>query len=68
MHRQGLADFPLSFAAPLLTVRQVAAFLRVSTRTVYAMCAEGRLGHVRVMNAIRIAPAALVALDRSLAK
>jgi len=52
----------------LLTVHQVAAFLRVSTRTVYTMCAQGRLAHVRVMNAIRIAPAALVALDRSLAK
>jgi excisionase family DNA binding protein len=63
-----LAGFPLSFAAPLLTVCEVAALLRVSPRTVYAMCAEGRLAHVRVMNAIRIAPAALVALDRSLAK
>lgn len=63
--QQGLAGFPLSFAAPLLTVREVAAFLRVSTRTVYAMCAEGRLGHVRVMNAIRVEAAALVALLRA---
>src|SRR5438105_14954762 len=57
--QQGLAGFPLSFAAPLLTVREVAAFLRVSTRTVYAMCAEAHLAHIRVMNAIRIDPAAL---------
>src|SRR5207302_11260213 len=37
--RHGLAGFPLSFAAPLLlTVREVAALLRVSTRTVYTLC------------------------------
>jgi excisionase family DNA binding protein len=42
-----------------LPVRDVARFLRVSTRTVYAMCAQGRLAHVRVMNAIRIDPAAI---------
>jgi excisionase family DNA binding protein len=66
--QHGLAGFPLSFAAPLQTVREVAAFLRVSTRTVYAMCAQGRLAHVRVMNAIRIAPGTLLALDPSLAK
>jgi excisionase family DNA binding protein len=48
----------------LLTVREVAALLRVSPRTVYAMCAEGHLTHVRVMNAIRVAPAALAALLR----
>jgi excisionase family DNA binding protein len=57
-----LAGFPLSFAAPLLTVREVAAFLRVSTRTIYVMCAQGRLAHVRVMNSIRVDPTALVAL------
>lgn len=61
----GFGGFSASFAAPLLTVREVAAFLRVSTRTVYAMCAEGRLGHVRVMNAIRLEAAALVALLRA---
>ena len=31
---QDLAGFSFSFAAPLLTVREVAAFLRVSARTV----------------------------------
>src|SRR5207237_7202327 len=34
---QGLAGFPRSFAAPLLTVREVAAFLCVSTRTAYTL-------------------------------
>ena len=49
----------------LLTVRQIAAFLRPSTRTVYMLCDEGRLAHVRIANAIRVEPAALVALVRS---
>ena len=57
-----MAGFPLSFAAPLLTVREVAAFLRVSARTVYTLCDQGRLAHLRVMNAIRVEPAALLAL------
>jgi len=60
-----LADFPLLFAAPLLQVREVAAFLRVSTRTVYTLCDQGRLAHLRVMNAIRVDPAALVALAQA---
>src|SRR5438132_10502585 len=62
---QGLAGFSLSFAAPLLTVREVAAFLRVSTRTVYTLRDQFRLAHVRVVNAIRVDPAALIALVRS---
>ena len=69
MRHQGLAGFPLSFAAPLLlTVREVAAFLRVSTRTVYTLCDQGRLAHVRVMNAIRVDPAALVTLAQAPSK
>ncbi|TMB12767.1 MAG: helix-turn-helix domain-containing protein [Deltaproteobacteria bacterium] len=60
-----LAPFHLSFADRLLTVREVAAFLAVSTRTVYSLCDEGRLAHVRVANAIRVEPDALVALIRS---
>jgi len=63
-----VAGFPFSFAAPLLTVPEVAAVLRVSTRTVYTLCEQGRLAHVRVMNAIRVEPAALIALVRSRAK
>jgi excisionase family DNA binding protein len=39
----------------LLTVREVAAYLRVSTATVYELCARGKLRHVRVLNAIRVA-------------
>ena len=45
--------------------REVAAFLRVSTRTVYALCDEGKLAHVRIANAIRVESAALAALVRS---
>ena len=43
----------------LLTVREVARALRVATSTVYKLCAERRLAHVRVSNAIRV-PAAEV--------
>ena len=40
----------------LLTVRDVAARLRVCTATVYRLVGEGRLAHVRVLNAVRVAP------------
>jgi excisionase family DNA binding protein len=43
----------------LLSVRQVAERLGVSTSTIYDLCRKGRLPHVRVSNAIRVAPAAL---------
>jgi excisionase family DNA binding protein len=43
----------------LLTVRQVAERLQVSTKTVYQLCERGDLAHVRVSNAIRVAPANL---------
>ena len=46
----------------LLTVREVAAYLRVSTATVYELCARGKLRHVRVLNAIRVASCDLHAL------
>jgi len=59
-----LASFPLWFADRLLTVREVAAFLSVSTRTVYVLCDEGKLAHVRVANAIRIEPGELLAFVR----
>ncbi|HEY4882370.1 MAG TPA: helix-turn-helix domain-containing protein [Myxococcales bacterium] len=62
---QILAPFHLSFGDRLLTVRELAAFLAVSTRAVYSLCDEGRLAHVRVANAIRVEPDALVALIRS---
>jgi excisionase family DNA binding protein len=38
----------------LLTVREAARLLRVSTATVYKLCARGELAHVRVLNVIRI--------------
>ena len=40
----------------LLTVRAVAARLGVSRATVYKLIAQGDLPHVRLSNAIRIAP------------
>ena len=43
----------------LLTIREVAHCLNVSTATVYALCGRGELGHVRISNAIRIVPAEL---------
>jgi excisionase family DNA binding protein len=46
---------------PLLSVRQVAAQLGVCTATVYALCAKGVLPHVRVLNAVRVAPGDLEA-------
>ena len=47
----------------LLTVREAAKVLRVSTATVYKLCARGELGHVRVMNVIRIPQGALATLQ-----
>jgi excisionase family DNA binding protein len=45
-----------------LTVREVAGHLRLSTATVYKLCAAGRLRHVFVSSgAIRIAEADLAA-------
>ncbi len=46
-------------ARGLLTVRQVAAYLAVSTATVYTLIEQGRLGHFRVSNAIRVGAEAL---------
>jgi excisionase family DNA binding protein len=40
----------------LLTVREVAEVLQVSTATVYRLCLQGELRHVRVSNAIRVLP------------
>jgi excisionase family DNA binding protein len=53
------------FAAPvlqaLLTVREVATQLGVSTATVYKLCATRQLSYVRVLGAMRIAPADVAA-------
>ena len=45
----------------LLTVREVAAALRVCTATVYRLCERGELAHLRVANAIRISKASVAA-------
>jgi excisionase family DNA binding protein len=45
----------------LLSVRDVAARLGVCTATVYRLVGEGQLAHVRVLNAIRVAPPDLAA-------
>jgi excisionase family DNA binding protein len=37
----------------LLTVTEVATALRMSKATVYKLCQEGRLPHLRIANAIR---------------
>jgi len=39
----------------------VACRLGVCAATVYSLCARGELAHVRILNAIRIAPADLAA-------
>ncbi len=46
-------------AGALLTVSDVAAQLGVCTATVYQLVGEAQLPHVRVLNAIRVAPADL---------
>ena len=43
-------------SAALLTVREVATLLRVSTATIYALAASRELLHVRVSNALRFRP------------
>jgi len=43
----------------LLTVREVARLLNVSTATVYKLVSRGKLPHARVSNCIRIWPEVL---------
>ena len=43
----------------LLTVRQVAEKLGLCTRSVYEIVGRGEVAHVRITNAIRVAPADL---------
>jgi excisionase family DNA binding protein len=50
----------------LLTVKEAAARLRLSTATVYALCERGVLRHVRIStHAIRIVESDLVGFVRS---
>ena len=46
-------------AGALLSVREVARLLGVSTPIVYRLCERGDLAHLRVSCAIRIAPEAV---------
>jgi excisionase family DNA binding protein len=39
-----------------MSLRDVAARLGVSTATLYRLVAKGQLAHVRVLNAVRVAP------------
>ncbi|HET8539987.1 MAG TPA: helix-turn-helix domain-containing protein [Anaeromyxobacter sp.] len=48
----------------MLTVREAARALRVSTATVYKLCASGKLMHVRALNVIRVPERALDVLRR----
>ena len=50
---------PGAEGTPLLSVRDVAKRLGVSTATVYKLCERGTLRHVRVLNAIRVRSADL---------
>jgi excisionase family DNA binding protein len=45
----------------LLSVREVARMLRVCDATVYRLCEQGVLPHVRILNAVRVAPETLAA-------
>ncbi len=49
----------------LLSVKQVAKRLSVTTASVYGLCAAGRLPHVRILNVIRIAASDLAAFITS---
>ena len=40
----------------LLSVKEVASQLSVCAATVYRLCATGVLRHIRILNAVRVAP------------
>jgi excisionase family DNA binding protein len=59
---QPLASGPGERPPILMTVKEVASALGVSTATVYKLCETGRLQHVRVSDhSIRVVQADLVA-------
>ena len=49
----------------LLSVKEAASRLGVCTATVYSLCERGELAHIRVLNAVRIAPSDLAAFVRA---
>ncbi len=56
-----MSQAALRLVATLLSAHEAAQALNVSTATVYRLCTQGELPHVRVSNAIRVAPADLEA-------
>ena len=60
---QSAATAPATFSR-LLSVREVAGRLGVCTSTVYKLCNEGKLAHVRVSNAIRVEARVLGAMGQ----
>jgi excisionase family DNA binding protein len=64
-----VARFRSPLAAPVLqgflSVRDVAAQLGMSAATVYKLCAARELPYMRILGAIRIAPADLAAFYSS---
>ena len=50
-----VADTGRGGSEALLSVKEVARELGIATATVYGLCAEGRLTHVRILNVIRVA-------------
>lgn len=55
----GTSEGVVPGAHSLLSVKQAAALLGLCAATVYKLCAEGELSHVRIPNTIRILPADL---------
>ena len=53
------------FPERLLTVREAAALLRISRATLYKLCSQNQVAHVRVGNTIRIPPESLAASMRN---
>ena len=62
---EGVGSGASTTVGPYLSAREVANRLRLSTVTVYALCARGELRHVRVMNCIRVAQSDLLAFLKS---
>ena len=54
LQRRGLPVVPLRAPEDVLTVRDIAAILKVVPATVYAMIELGQLAHFRANNAIRV--------------
>jgi excisionase family DNA binding protein len=49
-----VAAKPSAVLPAVLTVREAAAFLKVSTAIIYRLCETGQLEHYRIESAIRI--------------